>query len=221
MAGALRAADDGNDAVLCPHRLEKVPASRVSVGESSPGLKARLFPGNGVAGGVDEYVVVGHQPGEALEVAGVDAVVEPRYQSRRKGTAINGSVTHSIYPGRRVLSRICVSHLNLYVPIVDLIPPGSNDAVTCPSLLHVSGGPLPGQLGPFPTDMCDTPIDSEGAPTGPESRLDVAPGEGILGEAGNDSITDGAGTDRADEGAGTDTSIAEVKLSCPWALAWS
>src|SRR5262249_7506979 len=43
--------------------------------------------------------------------------------------------------------------------------PGHNDADTYQdSLPWVGGGPLPEQPAPFPSDLCDTPIDSDGNP---------------------------------------------------------
>ncbi len=45
--------------------------------------------------------------------------------------------------------------------------PGSNDAATYdPTLPWAGGGPLPAQPAPFPTTLCDTPIDDLGAPLG-------------------------------------------------------
>ena len=44
---------------------------------------------------------------------------------------------------------------------------GSNDAATYdPSLPWAGGGPLPVQQAPHPTDLCDTPINEDGAPIG-------------------------------------------------------
>jgi len=43
--------------------------------------------------------------------------------------------------------------------------PGTNDAATYnPALPWVGGGALPAQAGPFPTTLCDTPVDSHGDP---------------------------------------------------------
>ena len=44
---------------------------------------------------------------------------------------------------------------------------GGNDLATYDSSLPwAGGGPLPTQPGPFPTSLCDTPVDAHGSPTG-------------------------------------------------------
>jgi len=63
--------------------------------------------------------------------------------------------------------------------------PGSNDASTYPSNLpHVSGSPLPAQPSPFPTTLCDTPIDDQGNPIGAPLPAGSAPNIQKAGTSG-------------------------------------